>query len=387
LNRRYYFDWAATAPPDAAILQKIFCGGFTHFANPSSRHCEGRAAKAALEEARRRCAAVLGVDTKNIFFTSGATESNAVILFSMLERHGATGGQSLISSEAEHPSIAENCRFMRNFNIPVLMMKNGADGAVSPAILEQALQKQGAATMLALMLVNNETGAINDLQNLVRLAREKNKKPPHIHSDIVQAAGKINVDLKELDVDSAALSAHKIGGPRGTGLLYLRKNIIPLYRGGGQESGVRPGTENVDGALCLAECLEKRADGATVEKEYQNAEQKMSYLVRELRLIERCVIIPECRKDIDQRFSPYILQAAFKDIPGEVMVRALDGEGFALSTGSACSSKDKKRPVLAAMGVDDDIAFNAVRISIGWSTTADDIDALLGMIKKILERF
>jgi len=112
----------------------------------------------------------------------------------------------------------------------------------------------------------------------------------------------------------------------------------------------------------------------------------MAYLLRGLRFIERCVIIPPCRKDIDDRFSPYILQAAFNDIPGEVMVRALDGEGFALSTGSACGSRDKKRPVLAALGIDERIAFNAIRISIGWSTAMADIDALLNAIKKILDQ-
>jgi cysteine desulfurase len=186
-------------------------------------------------------------------------------------------------------------------------------------------------------------------------------------------------------LDSASFSAHKLGGPRGIGLLYLRKPLEPLYTGGGQERGVRPGTENIVGALALAACLENHASPGAVRVEYEAASRRWADLIRALKKIPRCALIPEDRAEEDPRFSPWILQVRFRDVPGEVMVRALDSEGFAVSTGSACSSSSPDRPVLSAMGLDEHARLEGIRISQGWSTSAGDIGALLGGIGKVLE--
>jgi cysteine desulfurase len=354
------------------------------FGNPSSRHAEGRAALAALEDARNRCAEALGVGSETVYFTSGATEANAIVLFSTLLKRASGIAQAVLTTAAEHPSITRNGPVLERLGVPVRYTGLDPYGAAVPESLAASLKKYADTTMVALMYVNNETGAISDLPRLAETARGRAGKPLHIHSDMAQAAGKMPLSLGGIDVDSAVISAHKIGGPRGIGILYLRKPVDALFRGGGQERGVRAGTENTAGALRFADALCLRT--ASPETDYGEAVQKMACLIRSLRAIERCAIIPECRGEADGRFSPYILQAAFKGVPGEVMARALDDEGFAVSTGSACSTGTKKRPALNAMGIADDVAFTAIRVSIGWDTNYGDIAALADTISRILKR-
>jgi cysteine desulfurase len=189
------------------------------------------------------------------------------------------------------------------------------------------------------------------------------------------------IDITGWDIDSASISAHKIGGPRGIGLLYLKKAQEVFYTGGGQENGIRGGTENNSGAVSFADCLEKYA----LLTDYPEAKTRWKKLMTFLAEIERCRIIPAQRTLNDESFSPYILQAAFKDIPGEVMARALDDLGFAVSTGSACSSSSPERPVLAAMGIEENLRIEGIRISQGHSTTEEDIELLVNGIKEVLK--
>jgi cysteine desulfurase len=259
--------------------------------------------------------------------------------------------------------------------------------------------------------------------------RNREGPPVHLHCDMVQAAGKLPLDIAGWDIDSAAFSAHKLGGPRGIGLLYLRRPLEALYSGGGQERKIRPGTENVAGALALADCLESHAPPEKLSAEYTAARGRWKRLLSALKQIDRCRLIPaereidclrgdevpetntlpkqqpkvvDCLRGDevpetntlpkqqpkvvdDENFSPYIAQVGFKDIPGEVMVRALDDKGFAVSTGSACSSASPERPVLAAMGVEDSLRLEGIRISQGWSTTDEEIELLLAAIKEALK--
>jgi cysteine desulfurase len=381
---RRYFDWAATAVPG---FPPETDSGFP-YGNPSSPHSEGREARKALEDARSRCAAVLGVRREELFFTSGGTESNAIVLFSLLckpRAGGKTEKAELLYSAAEHPSIRENRAVLEKLGIPCAEIAVENDGRVSETALEKALAKNPGARMAAVMAVNNETGAVNDIKALSALAKSR-KENLHVHCDLVQAAGKVPVDIGGWDIDSASVSAHKIGGPRGIGLLWLKKPLPVLVRGGGQEGRVRPGTENTAGALGLARALREHAAPDALRVSHGQAAARMAALLGRLRRIPRFVPIPESRTDDDPRFSPWILQAAFSGIPGEVMVRALDEKGFAVSTGSACSSADKKRPVLDAMGVDPETAFSGIRISQGWLTTMDDIEALAEASEELCEK-
>ena len=380
LPDRHYFDWAATAIPletDPPLDSAVF-------GNPSSAHREGRLAKEALESARSRCAAVLGVPPESLYFTSGGTESNALVLHSLLlkkpKRH-------LLYSGIEHPSVRENCLTLKKLGLPLGVIGVEKDGRVSEKTLANALEKHPDAGFCAVMGVNNETGSLMDLKALVSLARSfaaKTHRPIHFHSDLVQALGKVPLDISEWDLDSASFSAHKLGGPRGMGLLYLKRPIESLYAGGEQERGLRPGTENTLGAVAIAELLERRAKVETVKAEAEKARERSKYLMGELRKIKRCRLIPEDRENEDKRFSPWILQLRFRDVPGAVMVRALDDQGIAVSTGSACSSSSPERPVLASMGFDEAARLEGFRISQGWITDKSDIDALLSGLEKAL---
>lgn len=370
VQKRIYFDWAASAP---------YCGfdGQLSFGNPSSLHSEGRAAKQALEEARQRCASILDVPPATLYFTSGGTESNSIALFSNLMRPGKG---RILSSPAEHASVRECMDTLEKMGKPAGSIEIESAGMVTVKTLEKTLLKYPDARFASIMAVNNETGAITDIASLGSLLAAKSV---HFHCDLAQAAGKIPLNISGWEIDSASISAHKISGPRGIGLLYLRKPIDVFYTGGGQENGIRGGTENTQGAAALADCLEKCI--GDVETHFHNAKKRWKRLMTELCAIKRCTIIPEERTAEDERFSPYILQAAFKDIPGEVMARALDDLGFAVSTGSACSSSSPERPVLSAMGIDENLRIEGIRISQGQSTSCEDIDLLLEGISEVLK--
>jgi len=375
---RHYFDWASTAIPEYPQPDSS-----SRFGNPSSLHCEGRLAKEALESARNRCASILKVPPETLYFTSCGTESNCIVLFSYIARQS---GGWISASAGEHSSITENLRILERLgrqthNIPIDPL-----GRVTDSIMSETLTKYGNIRFAAIMAVNNETGTINDIAKLRKITA--NKEPPiHFHCDMVQAVGKIPIDITGWGIDSASFSAHKIGGPRGIGLLYLRKPLEALYSGGGQERNIRPGTENVNGALAMAQCLENHVLPDQIAVDYKKAKARWKRLISALKQIDRCRLIPAEREgdDYDSKFSPYIAQAAFNDIPGEVMTRALDDLGFAVSTGSACSSARQERPVLAAMGIGDKLALEGIRISQGWSTTDEDIDLLLAAIREVLK--
>jgi len=374
-NKRFYFDWAASA-----------------FGNPSSLHTEGKAAKEALEDARERCAAVLGVPASTLFFTSGGTESNAIALFTNLVR---VGNNRVISSAAEHASVREAMVTLEKMGKPTAIIPVDSDGKVTPDLLEKTLTQHNNIRFASIMAVNNETGTVTDIPALRDILKNhcvKNNLPPiHFHCDIVQAIGKIPVDISSWEIDSASISAHKIGGPRGIGLLYLKKGdkTDVLYKGGGQENGIRGGTENTQGATALADHLEKYATPKTVIENYNQAQSRCTKLITALTKIDRCSLIPNSRALLPTPYSllptPYILQAAFNDIPGEVMARALDDLGFAVSTGSACSSSSPERPVLTAMGVSEKLRIEGIRISQGYTTTDEDIDLLLNGIAEVLK--
>jgi cysteine desulfurase len=378
---RHYFDWAATAVPDAPPPEAAGGPGGPVFGNPSSPHFEGRAARESLEEARSRCAAVLGVDPKTVYFTSGGTESNALVLYSCLRRRG---GGRILASAAEHASIRENVKILEGLGKAAGLIPIDQNGGVSPDLLAGALEKYPGARFAAVMAVNNETGAAMDMGALGGLLRNREGPPVHLHCDLVQAAGKIPMDVSGWGLDSASISAHKLGGPRGIGLLYLRRPLEPLYAGGGQEGGLRPGTENIAGARALAACMENHAAPEQVRDAFEKAARRWKKLILALKSLDRCSIIPPARPPEGEGFSPYILQAAFDDIPGEVLVRALDDLGFAVSTGSACSSASPERPVLEAMGLNPKQRLEGVRISQGWSTTDEEIELLIQALKEIL---
>jgi cysteine desulfurase len=404
-----YFDWAATAPADADIIEESTQIALEYYANPSSLHGRGKSACDKLEEARKRCADAMGVLSETLYFTSGGTESNHIPILSLLKKPLAT---SIAVSSLEHPAVREMAESMKSCGWKVNTIKSDSCGIITPDAVSAAIDKNTA--LVCVMSVNNETGAVQPIYDIADALIDcaHGKRRPRFHVDCVQAAGKIPLDIAYPGIDSAAFSAHKIGGPRGSGLLYLAKPLEPFTRGGGQESGIRSGTENLAGVWALSRCLERYYLGKNAEKDnpaafsqYIKQHEWTTEFIKALGAIKTCTLLPAVRgqKTVSFArkmrifsegkiglFSPWVLQAAFRGIPGEVMVRALDKLGFAISTGSACSSRENRkhgRPILTAMGVDAETAQNAVRFSFGNKTTKAGMDALLNAVKKVVGKY
>ncbi len=376
-----YLDWAATAPPCMEEITSANAAAAEYFANPSAVHSAGKAARALLEQARSRCAAVLNVPAETLYFTSGGSESNSLVLLSVLNRPAAG---SLAVSAIEHPSVREQARVLQHCGWTVLTIPSNQHGIITPEAVLNTIRDD--TVLAAVMTVNNEIGIIQPIAEISAALAARTaagKRPVHFHTDAVQALGKLPLPRLALDsVHSFSMSAHKIGGPRGIGLLYTEQPLNSFIRGGQHERSVRPGTENVAGALALAACLEKNYADFTRKYEHGTALNKQ--LIEALREIPSCTLIPQDRSTHDERFSPWIVQASFQTMPAEVMLRCLSEKDIFISTGSACSSKKKNRPVLAALHTPPETAQNAVRISFGYRTTEADIDAFIQAVRDIL---
>lgn len=393
-----YFDWAATSPLDEEIAFSALKQACQFFGNPSAVHCEGVKARNLLEQTRKKAASILGVSEQHVFFTSGGTESDHIPLLAQLSRPKDSFGKkgTIIISGIEHPALREQSAVLKNEGFSVVCVNPDSSGFVSPEKLKNSLTDD--TVFVSVMAVNNETGCVQDIAGIGKMLAEEyaGKRKPHFHTDCVQAAGKILLDLSDKNIDSAALSAHKIMGPRGIGILVLKKNIKPFLCGGGQERGFRSGTENLFGALVFTSCLEKfyLNKNKPEDEKLARLNQQFSlteYFINELCKIPGCKIIPETRTENNfsgrELFSPYVLQVSFNGIPGNVMVRALDSMGFSISTGSACSAKKQSRPILEAMGLNRQIQDTAVRFSFGPFTERKEIEDLLDAVKKVAEDF
>ena len=379
MEKEHYFDWAATSPADEDILKESLNETLECWGNPSSTHAVGKKARELFESARNRAAAALGVKAENIYFTSGGTESDQIPLLAVLAKPNK--GTVLVSS-IEHPAIREQSEALKNCGWNVVQIPADSDGVIQPQAVVDLITSD--TVLICIMAVNNETGVIQPIYEIADAITKacEGKRRPKFHVDCVQAAGKITLNLGYKGIDSAALSSHKICGPRGIGILYLKDAIEPFLRGGGQEKGLRSGTENVFGALAFSKCLERYYN----KQKATDAERTKSF-VEKLSALPGCTIVPPSRLEKPELFSPYVVQAAFKNIPGNVMLRALDSKGFSISTGSACSAKKNKRPVLEAMHVDPKLRENAVRFSFGPHTTDKAVDDLLAAVAEVNSQF
>jgi len=378
-----YLDWAATAPPDPDALDYAHKVALEYYGNPSSLHSYGKKAAELLAESRKKIAELLNCRPEQIYFTSGGSESTSIV-FSQLLLKVKKG--SILIGATEHPSVWETARLYAELGYRVQEVKPEKDGWIRP---ETALEAFDPDTeLVSIMLLNNETGIVQDVQSIVRALREARggKKPTHIHTDAVQALGKEKIDLEALGVDSASFSGHKIGAPRGIGILYLRRPIQGLFKGGGQEKGVRPGTENLSGIAALARVMEKRLP--LLEEHREQARRQKARLMEGLSEIPGSLFIPEqtAAKTVgeDSHVSPFILKCSFPPVPGEVLQRILSDRGYAVSTGSACSSsagrgpkKEKINRVLKVLGVSPQAAESSIRISLGPATRDEEIEAFI----------
>ncbi len=388
-DKIHYFDWAATAPADEDILQNALTQSLKIWGNPSSIHQSGKEAKEFLADARKKAGEALGVNAENIYFTSGGTESDHIPLLAMLTR--PVKGTILVSS-IEHPALREQCQALKNLGWNIVSIPSNSDGIITPQAVESCCTKD--TVLVCIMAVNNETGAIQPVYEIADKITElsQGRRRPKFHVDCVQAAGKIPINLKYKGIDSAAFSAHKICGPRGIGILYCSYDINPFLRGGGQEKNVRSGTENLFGAKAMADCLERYIisdSNPKMQERFELQKQWTAGFIEKLMTLGNCTMIPHSRKEAAnaEKFSPWVVQASFKTIPGQVMVRALSSNGFYISTGSACSAKKQSRPILEAMHVSHEESETAVRFSFGCHTTKQAMDELFEQVRQICADF
>ena len=382
-----YFDWAATSPADEDILKESLDLTLDCWGNPSSSHEVGKKAKKLLDEARFRAAKALNVKPETVYFTSGGTESDHIPLLSVLSK--PMKGTVLISS-IEHPAVKEQADALKKCGWKVEQLPADKYGIITPQAVTAALTAD--TILVCIMAVNNETGVIQPIYEIADAITKwaEGKRKPKFHVDCVQAAGKIPLNLAYKGIDSAALSSHKICGPRGIGILYLKDVMEPFLRGGGQEKGIRSGTENIFGAVAFSKCLERYyINDIKTDQGQKSLEHKRitDEFVKALSELKGCTIVPEGRLEKPELFSPYVVQAAFDHIPGNVMLRALDSKGFSISTGSACSSKKASRPVLEAMHVDAKLRETAVRFSFGPHTTQAAVKALFEEVAQVDKTF
>lgn len=393
MNSEHYFDWAATAPSDEKILRESLEIALQYDGNPSATHKTGTSARKILEEARSSCAKTLGVSANQVIFTSGGTESDHIPLLSVL--NSPKKGRIILSA-IEHPALREECAMLKKQGFEVVSVSPDKNGFISAESIVESLTPD--TLFVTVMAVNNETGCVQPVYEIADAITKwaNGKKKPHFHVDCVQAAGKIPLDLSHKGIDSAALSAHKISGPRGIGILYLAKPVNSFLVGGGQEQNIRSGTENLFGAVAFSKCLEKfylneKTPNQEAEKRFEEQKEWTSAFMKNLKTLEKCRLVPELREDFSdeaqKNFSPWVVQAAFVGIPGNVMVRALDAKGFSISTGSACSAKKQSRPILAAMNASREIQDSAVRFSFGPATKKQALEDLFDAIKDIVKDF
>ncbi len=368
-----YLDNAATARPNpravAAAMPFITEGG-----NPSAAHSQGRKAALAVIRAREQCAAAFGAEPSEIYFTSGGTESDNWAIFSAL---AATGKRRIITTAIEHPAILNSCREAEKRGAEVIYLSPDEYGRISPKQVEQVLTPETA--LVSVMAANNEVGTLQPIAEIGELCRREGVL---FHTDAVQAAGNITLDMREIRADMMSVSAHKVGGLCGCGLLYVRKGtpLHPLIFGGGQQRGMRSGTENTAAIAAFGEALEIICGDIPARQKHISALRDM--------LIERLSAIPRSRLNGSRtdRLCGNV-NFSFDGIEGEALVLDLDLAGVCASSASACASgSGEPSHVLRAMGVEDKWLTGPLRLSLSDKNTPKEIETAARIVRECVER-
>ncbi len=372
--RRVYLDHNATTYIDPEVRQMMI--GFVEkgFGNPSSIYREGREAKAALDRARRSIAQLLNCTAKRIVFTGGGSEANNLIIKGLAFANW-NGKNHIITSAIEHPSVLEPCRWLEKFGFRVTYLPVDRTGRVDLDDLEAAIRPE--TLLISIMTANNETGTIQPIAELAGIAK---KHGVLFHTDATQAIGKIPIDVRELGVDFLTMSGHKIYGPKGVGALYMRKGILidPLIDGGGQEGGIRSGTENIIGVVGLGMAVELAGQHLSQVENVRILRDRLEDGIKEL--------IPDATLNGHRtKRIPNTINMTLPGLRGESVVLALDQKGISISSGSAChSGSPEPSHALLAMGLSEEEAHCSVRISLGIRNTEEEIERTLSSLEEVL---
>ncbi|KXK07062.1 MAG: Cysteine sulfinate desulfinase/cysteine desulfurase-like enzyme [Acidobacteria bacterium OLB17] len=380
---RIYLDNSATTPLDPSVLEAMMPYLTTDFGNASSIHTFGQKAKMAIDKARHQVVSLLNARSPNeIVFTSGGTESNNLAIRGLVEAN-SRHGRHVILSAIEHPAVEAVCEDLQKQGIELTILPVYDDGIVRLDDVREAVRDD--TVLITVMAANNEIGTLQPIREIGQFVRELRDAGRKIwfHTDAVQAVGKIAVNVEEIGCDLLSFSGHKINGPKGVGGLFVRRGVRLHAQniGGRQERGTRAGTENVAGIVGLGAAAELAASNLDdIDTRIRSIRDRL-----ESRLLES---VPDAIPNGDRdRRLPNIANISFSSIEGEALLIALDMQGIAVSTGSACSSGTlEPSPVIRALGHGDDIARGAIRFSLGRQNTAEHIDKLLAVLPPAVER-
>jgi len=373
MMRRVYLDNNATTPvlPEVLEAMRPYFGG--HFGNASSIHHHGQETRAAVERARESVAALLGCRASEVVFTSGGTEADNLAIFGLTR-----SGDHVITSTIEHHAVLNACKHLAAKGCEVTYIPVDGRGLVDPADVKHAVRPN--TKLITIMFANNETGVVQPVAEIGEIAAEADI---YFHTDAVQAAGKIAIDVNKIGCDLLTISSHKFHGPQGVGALYVRKGtqLEPMLYGGSHERSRRAGTENVPGIVGLGKAAELAVAGFERGDDLKMAVAR-DHLERELLSIEATGLNGEGAPRVPNTTNIY-----FDSIAGEALVIALDLKGLAVSTGAACSSGAiEPSHVLLAMGLGPDRAKASIRFSLGKQNMAEDVDFALALIPETVSR-
>ncbi len=366
--KRIYLDNAASTRVKREVAEAVNFYLLEEYGNPSSLHEMGEKARKAIDESREKIAKAINAKTYEIIFTSGATESNNLAIQGIRDNKKKT----IIISAIEHPSVFEVCEYLEKNRYKIIKIPVDKDGIINLDYLKREIEKNKDILLVSVMHVNNIIGVIQDIEKIGEICR-KNKVI--FHTDAVQSFNKIDINVKKMNVDLLSASGHKIGGPKGVGILYIRDgiNLSPLIFGGGQERGIRSGTENVPSIVGFGKAVTIKENKEKIKK----IRDKMIERIRE--------IGGRINGTIEKRIYNNI-HASFKGIEGNVLVSFLSRKGIYVSAGSACDSKKEKEDhVLKAIGLTTKEKEGSIRITINDDVNEDDVDYIVKEIEKIIK--
>ncbi|MBI3153074.1 MAG: cysteine desulfurase [Chloroflexi bacterium] len=375
-----YLDYAATTPVDQRVLDAMMPYFRENYGNPSSVHRLGQKAESALDAAREKVAAVLHCRPDEIIFTSCGTEAdNLALRGAAMARRNATGEKWILTAKTEHHAVSKTAEQLeKEYGFLLEWLDINEHGAVTPESLTKAICSDTA--LASLMLANNEIGTINPIADLAKVAKANNIL---FHTDAVQAAAYLDVNVETLGVDLMSLGGHKFYGPKGVGTLYVRKGtkLIPHMTGGGQEYSLRAGTQNVPYIVGFAEALRLAAE----EREARTAHVKP---LRDHIIGNLLEAVPDSKlTGHPENRLPNHASFVFKDVDGNLLLQMLDSAGFACSSGSACKTGNPEpSEVITALGYSRDWALGSLRITLGVNTTAEHIDSFLKTLPSLIEK-
>jgi len=371
-----YLDNAASTAVHPDVVKEMLPYFDVQYGNPSSIHQFGRKAKNAIQKARKQVATLIGAESNEILFTSGGTESNNTILDGVLKSSGEPDPEHIITSSIEHEAVLQPCKDFEKAGIKITYLPVDEHGIIDPDEISNSINSH--TVLVSIMFANNEVGTIQPIKEISEICK---KYQIPLHTDAVQAVGKIPINVKDLGVDALSISSHKINGPKGIGALFIKKGltVTPQILGGGQENGLRSGTENVASIVGFGKACEIAKDKLSDNISHFHSLYS-SMLTKTIKEITHVKLNGHPEKRIFNN-----IHLTFMGVNGEDLIIKLDEHGIAASTGSACSVHTQKAShVLKAMGFNHEQITGSLRLSFGYTNTLDEINQTVEVLKKVV---